>query len=112
MILICFHHQDTEPGYSLLGYPAAGGYEVTGMDDIKRLEFYKVIFLFISPGECEASEAYLHSVRLQQVARPAPEHRRPGNCTSINTAFEELRYGEARKSETPYELLRYGLCLT
>ena len=23
-------NQDTEPGYSLLGYPAAGGYEVTG----------------------------------------------------------------------------------
>ena len=39
MILICFHHQDTEPGYSLLGYPAAGGYEVTGMADIKKLEF-------------------------------------------------------------------------
>ena len=107
MILICFHHQDTEPGYSLLGYPAAGGYEVTGMAVISRN--YRVPdhhFLFHFPGECEASEAYLHSVRLQQVARPAPEHRRPGNCTSINTAFEELRYGEARKSETPYELLR------
>ena len=43
-------------------------------------------------GECEASEHYLHSVRLQQVAsRQTPDHRRPGNCTSINTAFEELR---------------------
>lgn len=60
-------------------------------------------------GECEASEAYLHSVRLQQVARPAPDHRRPGNCTSINTAFEELRWGSARKS--PYEELRQGFCL-
>ena len=70
--------------------------------DLEVREYSHVLFL--SPGECEASEAYLHSVRLQQVARPAPDHRRPGNCTSINTAFEELRYGEAKKS--PYEELR------
>eukprot|EP00092_Neocalanus_flemingeri_P104948 GFUD01134467.1.p1 GENE.GFUD01134467.1~~GFUD01134467.1.p1 ORF type:complete len:188 (+),score=53.37 GFUD01134467.1:63-566(+) len=41
---------------------------------------------------CESEADYLHAVRLQQEAQSGRgDHRRPGNCTSINSAFEELR---------------------
>ena len=41
-------NQDTEPGYSLLGYPAAGGYEVTGNNTwISRVKNVVTVHFYI-----------------------------------------------------------------
>merc|ERR1712241_585728 len=65
-------------GYSLVGYTGPG-YDVSDQSTCEG-------------GPDPADSHYLHSVRLQHVSSVSrQEHRRPGNCTSINTAFEELR---------------------